>query len=142
MRLIRKMVCLCLSIFILAMAGCSEDAKMTGSYTDDIRGIGNRCAVKHGGVLYISEQDPLDLSDDVITSNGNLTYVGKTSEIYEGSMTEHNSYKIQDDCEIYYDKEKDQLYVRISRDLYQVLIESGKFFSELNLKLESSDLKE
>ena len=141
MRLFKNAVCLCLLIVFLVLTGCSEDTKMTGSDTEDIRGIGNRCAVKHGGVLYISEYDPQDINDDVITSDERLTYVGKTSEIYEGSMTEHNSYKIQDDCEIYYDKEKNRLYVRISRDLYQTLIESGKFFSELYLNLESSDLK-
>lgn len=96
----------------------------TGYENGDVRNLGDKRAIYYQGEIFYTLVSAEYVSDTEITDSTVFSYIGVTSEVYEGRFKRSlESWQISSDEKVYYNTKKDYLLVEEADNLYLVLNE-------------------
>ena len=94
----------------------------TGYENGDVRNLGDKKAIYYHGEIFYSFVSAEYVSDIEITDNTVFSYIGVTSEVYEGKFKNAlESWQISSDEKVYYNTKKDYLLLEEADNLYLIL---------------------
>ena len=120
----RSLLCLSCCFTMLFMA-CGDNSTSVGTGYISTSGWENRQVIYYNGKIYFSH-NTIKLADSFVKNKDTFQYLGETHELMTaqemGGAKELDSYRIENNCEVYYTSNEDKIYIRIDKGLWGIFL--------------------